>query len=228
MKLNGVVFDLDHTLFDRYATLTAIAPEFCKHFKDKLSAEMTVEKVASLLCEGDKSYVHYGWKKVFEFICEKGMFSTLPEYEEYRSTLLHLFTTVAIPFPFTYTVLEKVKKRGLKCGLITNGNADIQQKKLSLLKLTDSFDAIVLCGALGKQKPDPAPFNEMARLLNCSPDTLIYVGDNPLFDVGGGRNAGYTTVEVLTANCNIPDAPVGDYRINTVDELDALIERIAD
>ena len=228
MKLKGIVFDLDHTLFDRYATLTAISPDFCKHFEAYLNKDMTPEKVAELLCEGDRHFVHYGWKRVFEYLCDKEMFNTPPEYDEYRSTLLRLFTTVAVPFPFTYSVLDKVRARGLKCGLITNGNAEIQQKKLELLKLTDSFDAVVLCGALGKQKPDAAPFNEMARLLDCDASTLVYVGDNPLFDVGGGRNAGYVTVEVLTASCNIPDAPVGDYRIQTVEELDALIDAITD
>lgn len=226
MKIGGVVFDLDHTLFDRYATLTAIAPEFCKHFGDRLSPDITDERMASLLCEGDKTYIYYGWRRVFEFLCQQGAFTVPPEYNEYRSTLLKLFTTKAVPYPFTYSVLEEVKGMGLKTGLITNGDADIQNKKLKLLDLSESFDEVILCGAFGKQKPDPAPFKEMARLLDCPEDTLLFVGDNPICDVGGAKNAGYLTVEVLTASCTLPDAPTGDHRIKTVAELPSLLQKL--
>lgn len=227
MKINGVVFDLDHTLFDRYATLTAIAPQFCEHFEKVLSPNMTIDKMAELLCHGDKAYIYYGWRRIFEYICEKGAFTAPPEYAEYRSLLLKLFTTKAVPYPFTYSVLDKVKEMGFKTGLITNGDAKIQEKKLQLLGLTESFDRVLLCGAFGIQKPDPAPFKEMARRLDCKEDTLIFVGDNPICDVGGAKGAGYITVEVLTANCTLPDAPKGDYRIETVAELPLLLEKLS-
>ena len=42
----------------------------------------------------------------------------------------------------------------------------------------------------------------------------------------GAAGAGYITVEVLTAQCVIPNAPVGDYRIKTVDELAELLDRL--
>jgi len=226
MKINGVVFDLDHTLFDRYATLSAIASDFCTYFQDKLAGGMNENAVAQLLCEGDRTYIYYGWKRVFEFLLEKGMFTIHPEYSEYKALLLKLFTTKAVPFSFTYKVLEEVKARGLKTGLITNGDAAVQREKLKLLGLTNSFDEVILCGDFGIQKPDAAPFKEMARRLGCSEGTLIYVGDNPICDVGGASGAGYITVEVLTADCTPPNAPVGDYRIKTVAELAELLDKL--
>lgn len=226
MKIKGVVFDLDHTLFDRYATIEAIAPAFKEMFADYIADGITSRRIAELICEGDRRYIYYGWQRVLEHLCESGMFARKPEYEQYRNGLLKLFTTKAIPYPFTYSVLADVKARGLKTGLITNGKAAIQREKLKLLNLTDSFDAIVLCGEFGVQKPDPAPFKEMARLLDTSTDALIYVGDNPVCDVGGARGAGYTTVQVLTASCSPDGAPVGDYRIGSVAELGALLDRI--
>ena len=226
MKIKGVIFDLDHTLFDRYATLTAIAPDFYEHFKEKLAIGMTAERIARLLCEGDRAFIYYGWKRVFEYLCDKGMFAIRPEYLEYKNTLLGLFTTKAIPFPFTYEVLEDVRRRGIMTGLITNGDAKVQGKKLELLKLEGYFDEIILCGAFGIQKPEPAPFLEMARLIDAKAGELIYVGDNPICDVGGAKGAGYLTVQVLTADCEVPEAPVGDYRIKTVEELSALLDRL--
>ncbi len=224
MKIKAVVFDLDHTLFDRYATIRAISADFAKHFEGRLN--VCADRIAKLLCDGDSAYIYYGWKRIFEYLCDMGAFSSPPAYEEYRETLLQLFSSKAVPFTFTYTVLEEVKKRGFKTGLITNGKAEIQEKKVKLLNLEGYFDEIILCGAFGKQKPDSAPFTEMAKRFDATPDTLIYVGDNPICDVGGAKNAGYMTVQVLTANCTVEGAPVGDYQIKAVDELPQLLDKI--
>ena len=226
MKYEGVVFDLDHTLFDRYATLTALAPDFCNMLGDYIAPTVTAKDFAEAICEGDKKYIYYGWKRVFEYLCEKGMFDPLPQYEQYRDTLLKLFTVHAVPFSFTYTVLEEMRQRGLKLGLITNGRGDIQAAKLKLLNLTDAFDVPLLCGEFGVQKPDRAPFDEMARRLNIPPHKLLYVGDNPKCDVDGSRNAGYTPVEVLTTDCRLPDIEPAKLQIKTVKELARLLDRL--
>lgn len=219
MQINGVVFDLDHTLFDRYATLKALTPDFCDMLGDYISEKFDTAAVADLLCEGDKKFIYFGWRKVFYYLCDKGMFSRLPEYEQYGTTLLKLFTCHAVPYPFTYSVLDELRASGYKTGLITNGSAEIQRCKVKLLKLENSFDEIILCGEFGVQKPDVAPFKEMARRLGVPENTLVYVGDNPVCDVEGSRNAGYTPIEVLTADCTLPDAVPAKYRINSVAEL---------
>lgn len=227
MKICGVVFDLDHTLFDRYATLHTIAPEFCRILSPYTAKGLSAEKAARLLCEGDSKYIYFGWRRVFAFLCDNGMFDTQPTYEEYKSTLLSLFSRFAVPYPFTYTALEKVKRRGLKTGLITNGGKEIQSSKLKLLGLEGYFDAIILCGELGVQKPDPLPFSEMARMLDAEAGTLLYVGDNPICDVDASRKAGYIPVQVMTAECVLPDIQPAKYRIASVDELDGLIEALS-
>ena len=56
--IRGVVFDLDHTLFDRYATLSAVAPYFCSYFD--VAPGMTPEKLTPLWCRDDKEFVHLG------------------------------------------------------------------------------------------------------------------------------------------------------------------------
>lgn len=227
MKICGAVFDLDHTLFDRYATLRAIAPEFCRTLSPYTAKGLSAEKAARLLCEGDSKYIYHGWRRIFAFLCDSGMFDTPPSYDEYKSTLLSLFSRCAVPYPFTYTALERVKKRGLKTGLITNGDKEIQASKLKLLGLEGYFDAIILCGALGVQKPDPLPFLKMAHGLGAEAGTLLYVGDNPICDVDASRRAGYIPVQVMTAECVLPDVPPAEYRIASVDELDGLIEALS-
>ncbi len=222
MRYEGVVFDLDHTLFDRYATLKALTPDFCRLFDDVIAVDES--KAAEMLIECDKKYIYYGWSKIFEVLCQNGMFKSLPAYERYRDTLLTLFQKHAIPFPFTYSLLDELRSRGLKLGLITNGKGYIQRRKLELLKLTDAFDYPLLCGEFGVQKPDRAPFDHMVKMLGIPAEKLLFVGDNPICDVDASRKAGYTPVEILTTDCTLPDVEAAKLRLNTVESLPALID----
>ena len=54
--IKATVFDLDHTLFDRYATIRKIVPGLREHFD--LNDGITDEVFAEELCYGDKHNVH--------------------------------------------------------------------------------------------------------------------------------------------------------------------------
>ena len=41
--IRGVVFDLDHTLFNRYSTLRKVLPSFYALFRDNIPADVPVE-----------------------------------------------------------------------------------------------------------------------------------------------------------------------------------------
>lgn len=227
MRYEGVVFDLDHTLFDRYATLKALAGELCQILGDFTADAMTAEEAAKMLIESDRKYIYYGWKRVFDDLCEKGFFTTpLPPYESYREALLTVFQRYAVPFPFTYSVLDEIRSRGLKTGLITNGNGKIQAKKLELLKLTNAFDYALLCGDFGVQKPDRAPFDHMSEVLGIPAEKLLFVGDNPVCDIEASRGAGYTPVEILTTDCKLEGVTPAKLQLKTVEGLPELIDRL--
>ena len=227
MRFDGVVFDLDHTLFDRYATIRELTPMFCQIFADKISKDLDTESVANLLIESDSKFIYHGWKRIFDELCEKGLFSLpLPTYERYRDCLLLLFQCYAVAFPFTHTVLSEIKSKGIKLGLITNGKGYIQRRKLELLGIEGYFDHIIVCGEFGVQKPDRAPFYHMAKVLDIPAEKLLFVGDNPICDVDASRNAGYTPVEILTAQCKMPDVKPAQLQLKTVEELPALIDRL--
>lgn len=220
--LKGVVFDLDHTLFDRYATLTAIMPSFCEHF----DVAVTAEKLSELLCFADKQFVHTGWRKIHEYLADNGAFVTVPEFNNYADFILDKFREIAVPYDFTKPMLRKLRDMGLKIGIITNGDVPLQSKKIELLGFSEEFDEILITGSVGIHKPNPEPFIIMAQRLNLDPSELLYVGDNPLNDVEGSRNAGYTPVFVNTTNSwQFPEIERCEYAVENVGELPALIEK---
>ena len=225
MKIKGVVFDLDHTLFDRYATLTAIAPYFCSYFD--ISPGMTPETLAPIWIEADKNCVHLGWDAVIAYLAEHGVFRTVPELKIYSAFLLGMFRRISVPFDCTQSLLADLRKAGYKTGLITNGSGETQRAKLRNLGIEDSFDQIVISGEFGVHKPAPEPFLAIARWLGAEPSELLYVGDNPLNDVKASRDAGFVPVWVRTTGTWVfPDIEKPELQIDCVRELPALLEKL--
>lgn len=222
IMIKGVVFDLDHTLFDRYATLSAIAPSFCEHF----DVAVTAEEFAKKLCFADKQFVHTGWRHIHEYLINEGVFNTVPSYEDYAAFILSKFREIAVPYAFTKPMLKTLRNKGLLLGIITNGDVPLQSKKIELLSFESEFDEILITGSIGIHKPEAEPFRVMAERLRLSPSELLYVGDNPLNDVEGSRNAGYTPVFVNTlGHWSFPDIKKCEYMIENVSELPSLLEK---
>lgn len=82
-------------------------------------------------------------------------------------------------------------------GLLTDGPERTQRDKLRRLEWTDSFDAVVVTGAVGAPKPDRAAFSTLADRLGVPPTEIVYVGDDPSRDIVGAAEAGLTPVQVL-------------------------------
>ena len=71
--IRGAVFDVDHTLFDRYATLCKILPEARERFA--LAEGVTDAQLTSAWIAADKKYVHFGWKRMFGELAKTGVFA---------------------------------------------------------------------------------------------------------------------------------------------------------
>ncbi len=225
----AVVFDLDHTLFDRYATLRKTFIAFYDHYRDRIPADMPYEEFIEKLIEIEKHYIYYDWFTVINECAKQGIISPMNE-EEVREAVRVIvnkcWPIAAVKFPFTIPTLHKLKKMGYKLGLITNGGHAPQSLKIKMLGLEDVFDAVVISGDVGKGKPDPAPFEAFAEKIGIEPKDMMYVGDHPLNDVEGSRRAGYTPVWVKTNGTWFFDFDKAPYEVDTVAELPELLKQI--
>lgn len=87
-------------------------------------------------------------------------------------------------------------------GVISNGPADIQWEKLERFGLRRFFDAVVISGEVGVEKPDPSIFRLALERLGVEAPRSAHVGDNLEADVRGALQAGLTAAWV-----NREDAP---------------------
>lgn len=223
--IKAAVFDLDHTLFDRYATIRVLVPQLRKHFD--LNDGVTDEYFIQELSYGDKHYVHKGWLGIYNHLVEKGIFKTLPGFDQYTEIVLRHFRHIAEKYEFSADVLEELREKGYKVGLITNGSADLQYKKLQMLELTDLFDEIIVSGETPYEKPDERIFLMMAQRMGLRPDEMLYIGDHPRNDIEGSRNAGFVPVWVKTTGTWIfPEIEKPELQVETVEEIPTLIDKI--
>jgi putative hydrolase of the HAD superfamily len=83
--------------------------------------------------------------------------------------------------------------------LVSDGDAEVQSRKLKTLGIASLFDAVVYSDELGRDywKPSTRPFETISERLDVLPEEAVYVGENSLKDFLGARRAGMRTIRVL-------------------------------
>lgn len=223
--IKAVVFDLDHTLFDRHATLREVAKQFRVSFC--VNSGITDEEIGDKWVYADDHFVYDGWRYIFDYLVENGVFETPPEFSEYRSFVYENFAKVAMPFEGTIPMLRLLRKKGYRTALITNGGHSLQYRKLTMLGLAPYFDEIIVSGDVMIDKPDREIFRMMADKLSLKPDEMIYVGDNPKNDIQGAKSAGYHTIWMKSTGLWQYGVDAPDAEADTVEDVPALVEKIA-
>lgn len=107
-------------------------------------------------------------------------------------------------------------------GLLTDGAAAVQRRKLEALGISGFFDGLWFSDDLGTAKPDPVLFDAIEQHFGLAGSQLVYVGDNPRKDFIGARQRHWLTVRVRTGEHAAFEA-VTDYdAIKTIDHVSDL------
>ncbi len=224
IKVEGIVFDLDHTLFNRYATFEALQNDFYTELKKYLSDDISPRDIYIALVNGDKKYLYQGWDYIARYVFQLGYFKTPISEKEFKDIIFSCFERKAVPYSFTLPLLENLKKQNYKLGLITNGKSALQRKKLAMLKLENSFDEILISGEFGKHKPDTSIFIEMSKKLKISPNDLLYIGDHPINDIDAASKAGCKTLWIKTNGTWVEGCASPDAELDSVESLTKLLK----
>src|SRR5690606_2309213 len=91
-------------------------------------------------------------------------------------------------FPHCEPLLEELA-RHYQLATISNGNADVRR-----LGLEKYFKIIVSADEIGLSKPDPAPFLAALERAGVEPHQALHIGDHPIDDIQGAREAGLHTL----------------------------------
>jgi FMN phosphatase YigB (HAD superfamily) len=118
-----------------------------------------------------------------------------------RQSVQLLMADWAIDFPSRYRCdhgvldgLADARDRGWALAVVTNGDADVQGRKIVAAGLDVAVDSVCISGAEGFRKPDQRIFALAAKRAGAQLTSGWMVGDNPQADIAGGRDAGLRTV----------------------------------
>jgi putative hydrolase of the HAD superfamily len=184
-----ILFDLDDTLIDRTAAGERYARDLVERYPDVFSPGRRDEHLARLLAidlerTGDRQGYCRAMAEAYPALGD-------PErvWQDFV-TRLPLFVSAR---PSVENLLRVVRTRHL-VGLVSNGTGTLQRAKLARAGLADRFDAIVISGEIGAEKPDRRIFLGALKALGAAPHEALMVGDDPARDVAGAVAAGLDTV----------------------------------
>ena len=93
--------------------------------------------------------------------------------------------------------------------------------------MDDQFEEIIVSGETPFAKPDPKIFRLMAEKLNIDTGEMMYIGDHPLNDIEGSRNAGCIPVWVKTTGVwAFPEIEKPEFQVETVRDVPRLIRTV--
>jgi putative hydrolase of the HAD superfamily len=102
----------------------------------------------------------------------------------------------------------------LRLGVLTNGDAGQQRRKLHRVGLAASLPTVIASSEAGAAKPDPKIFHYACDLLHLTPPEVAYVGDRQKTDALAATDAGLRGIWLNRG---------GDRGIRTLEELPALL-----
>ena len=97
-----------------------------------------------------------------------------------------------VPRPDVKSTLEELDKRGYTMGIIANTITETEIPDWMFAdKVARYFKTVILSSKVRLRKPDPAIYHLACRAIGKKPESCAYVGDNPIRDVQGTRDAGF-------------------------------------
>ncbi|TDC53364.1 HAD family hydrolase [Actinomadura sp. KC345] len=222
----AVLFDLDGTLLDHEG---AAAEAITRSFPDADPAwlvrrwrELTEDAVDRYLA-GELSFDAQRRARIVPLARDLG----LGDWDDARADawvagFVALYEAAWRPFPDAGPALDVLARRGMRLGVITNGDAEQQRAKIERLGFARLLPHVVTSGETGSAKPDAGIFRTACAGLGVPPDEAAYVGDRLVTDAQGAAAAGLSGVWLDRSGGPAPHEP-GVSRITSLDALPRLL-----
>lgn len=221
-KITDIFFDLDHTLwdFDKNSEM-AFDAIFKKYHPAIVTSEFVkiyapINQACWKLYQKDKITHHelrYNrLKQSFDAldypVSDEQINHISDEYIEYLPEFNHLFDDAV-------DVLDYLNQK-YNLHIITNGFAQVQDKKINNSNISHYFKTITNSEMAGVKKPNPSIFEHALQSAGAQKDQSIMIGDCLDADVNGALDFG---MKALFFNSNNIDVVENIHQITTLSQL---------
>jgi len=216
----AVIFDLDNTLYQerRFAIsgMAAVAAYAERRFGVPRATAFRV--MFDALRHGRRAFL-------LQALCES---CRIPESEIPKLVTVIRTHWPSLRLPASSRATLKRLRASWRLGVLTNGFAPVQQRKVASLGLRSLVHVVIYASEHGGGggKPDPQVFRITCERLVIHPANAIFVGDDPWCDIAGAKRFGMRTIRVLRGlHAQAPVAPdsEADAVVSSVAEVPAVI-----
>ncbi|CAM4436912.1 HAD family hydrolase [Paenibacillus tarimensis] len=191
-KPKAVLFDLDDTIIDRRLSLEKYSLQLAADFAYALTSLHT-EQLNARIVQQDAQ----GYKPRDQFIND--LMRAIPwsapvTYDELRSHWFQHYPMSSVVAEGAREVMKQLAAEHLMLGIVTNGATVVQHTKIDRLGIRPMMKTVIVSEEAGLRKPDPGIFAAALREMNVQPEEVWFVGDHPVNDMIGAREAGLTPV----------------------------------
>ena len=198
--IKAVIFDLDNTLCNSTDIiediLRSILKKYLKYFPNKNIDDLiliNVKTFKNLIADPDvplSAAIIRVWFEVFEQLQIKPQLKIILRLiEDIRQTNKRVRLIDGV-----LELMNYLKLKDIKIGVLTNGIFIDQANKLIKLKLDGFIDYLVTSDMCAADKPDPEIFKYLLGKMAVSPNQTIMIGDDYTADIKGAYNVGIKTI----------------------------------
>ena len=201
MKIKGIIFDKDGTLFDFQSSWGKATFEFLTLLSDGDS--LVLSKLATTL-NFDLARKIFLPNSIFiaGTTCETiALFqSILPKKSKDEILKLHSYCyskQKQIPIKNLHTILKRLHKTGFVLSVATNDLYQPTIRQLKEARIFKFFSFIIGADSGFGAKPAPSQLNELKERKGLGPEEIVMVGDSPT-DMIAAKSGGFNSFGVLT------------------------------
>lgn len=191
-NVKGIFFDVDDTLYNERTFVRSGFEAVAAHLQTRFGwdADLLVREMIHSLAE-------HGRGRIFNTVLgRRGVVDDALVQE-----LIGVYRThkpVIQLFPDVAPVLERLRRRGYKLGLVTDGHYQVQLRKIEALGLLELVDVAIRTDELGPEfwKPHVKPFQRGLQALELQANEVIYVGNDASKDFQAPRQLGMGALHI--------------------------------
>lgn len=219
--IKAVIFDFDDTLHDRRIAFEDFAFELLTRFFPQWEESLRRERAHRMMVANNGGYIP-GYEAYFAEFLREWNWPAGVNAELLSAIARRRFPDHVCVFSDTVATLTTLRQLGYKLGILTNGNSQMQNRKVDVAGLRHLVDLVLVSGDEGIHKPEGELFRRAAARLGVPPHNCLYVGDHPVNDIQGAQNGGMQALYIDVFDIRAVGDPIP--RITALSQLPAFLE----
>ncbi|MBS3741022.1 MAG: YjjG family noncanonical pyrimidine nucleotidase [Candidatus Cloacimonetes bacterium] len=229
MHYNFILFDLDGTIFDFHKAEEYALKKLFQFFNIKGDFEELkntyIDINLSTWEEFRKQKISAAELKTKRFKLFSNKINMQISPQEFSRMYQKFLSESADLLDGAKEALDSLKQQNIELVLITNGLADVQNRRLQNSTIKKYFSDLFISEEIGYAKPHPKIFEHIfQKFFSAEKDKTLIVGDNLESDIKGGNDFGIKTCWFNPNSVENVSTIVPDYEITQLREIAHIIE----